>query len=388
MQSPTLLAAALCIALGLAPGAARAEPGVTKNEIHLGGTLGVTGPIAAVCTAVAEAAQAHFKRINESGGIHGRKIRYDVLDDGYSAQRAIGNTRRLVQQDNVFAIFGGCGTATAAAVLTSVEKDDVPYLFPYAGLDKLVIPVKRNVFSLVPLYSDQMTAIVPHVLSKSPAKTAVMASVNIAGHEAWRKAARSKLEAAGVDVQLDLLVDITTSDRAPFVLQIKEKNPDLLLLMDAAPSAARFYIEMQRQNWKPKMVTGIATLTDESFLKTVATMAEGNLLVPGFVLPPTAPQSKPCVDELAAHRKDLEPTHFSMYGCLAARVMVEALKRAGPEPTRAKLIEALESIKAFDSGISGPVSFSPQQHMGLSSILPFVIEKGQFKVIGGPISWN
>lgn len=388
MKSGSLLATLFYLAFGWSTASAQAQIGVTKDQIHLGGTLGVTGPIAAICTSVAEAAQAHFRKINDAGGIHGRKIRYDVLDDGYSAQRAIGNVRRLVQQDNVFAIFAGCGTAGAAAVLTALEKEDVPYLFPYAGLDKLILPVKKNVFSLVPLYSDQMTAIVPYILGKAPSKTAVMVSVNIAGHEEWRKAAREKLEAAGVNVQLDLLVDITSNDRAPFLLQIKEKNPDFLLLMDAAPSAARFFIEMQRQNWKPKMATGIATLNDESFLRTVADMAEGILILPGFVLPPTAPQSKQCVDELASYKKDLAPTHFSMFGCLAARVMVEALRRAGPDLTRPKLLSALESMKNFETGISGNVSFNAQQHMGLDSVFPMVIEKGQFKIIGGPIPWK
>ena len=388
MQLRAVLAVSVAVCAALSSGSARAEPGVTKDQIHLGGTLGVTGPIAAICTSVAEGAQAHFKKINDAGGINGRKIRYDVLDDAYSAQRAIGNTRRLIEQDGVFAIFAGCGTATAAAILTVVEGGDVPYLFPYAGLDKLIQPVKKNVYSLVPLFSDQMTAIVPYVLSKYPTKTAVMESVNIAGHEGWRKAAREKLEGAGVSVQLDLLVDITSTDRAPFVLQIKEKNPDLLLLMDSAPSAARFVIEMQRQNWRPKMATGIATLTDETFLKAAAETMEGNIILPGFVLPPTAPQSKACVDELAAYKKDLAPTLFSMFGCLAAKVMEEALRRAGPDLTRAGLIAALDSIKDYDSGISSKVNFSAQQHMGLDSVFPVMIEKGQFKVVGAPIPWK
>jgi len=380
-----LLTASLAF-LSLTAIGARAEPGVTKEEIFIGTPSGITGPIAAICSAVADGVQAHFKKLNDAGGINGRKIRYEVLDDGYSAQRAIGNARRLTQQDNVFALFSGCGTATAAAVLTTVEKDEVPYLFPYAGLDKLVQPVKRNVFSLVPLYGDQMAAILPYVIERSKPKTAVLESVNIAGNEDWRKIARDKLEAAGAKVQLDLLVDITSTDRAPFVLQIKEANPDLLLLMDGAPSAARFAIEMQRQNWKPKMLSGISTLTDETFLKAAAQMAEGIMIAPGFVLPPTAPESKDCVAELAAYKKDLAPTHFSMYGCMSARVFTEALRRAGPDLTRAKLIAALESMKDFDTGVSGKVSFGPQQHMGIDSVYPIGIEKGQFKVLGAPIT--
>jgi len=115
---------------------------------------------------------------------------------------------------------------------------------------------------------------------------------------------------------------------------------------------------------------------------------EGTLIVPGFVTPPTAPQSKQCVDELAAYKKDIAPTHFSMFGCLAATVMEEALRRAGPDLTRAKLFAALDSIKDLDTGISGKVSFSAQNHMGLSSVFPVAIEKGQFKVIGGAIPWK
>src|SRR5918911_2606337 len=130
----------------------QAETGVTRDEILLGGTNALTGPVAAVCYAVSHGSIAHFQKVNEQGGIHGRKIQYQLLDDAYTAQRAVGNARRLIQQDQVFAIFGGCGTVTAAGVLSIVEKDNVPYLFPYAGLDRLIDPLKKHVFALMPLY--------------------------------------------------------------------------------------------------------------------------------------------------------------------------------------------------------------------------------------------
>jgi branched-chain amino acid transport system substrate-binding protein len=364
---------------------AAAESGVTAKEILLGGSNAATGPVASVCYAVTHGQLAHFKRVNEAGGLHGRKIRYEVLDDAYSAQRAIGNVRRLTQQDDVFALFGGCGTVTAAGILSAVEGTDVPYLFPYAGLDKMIDPVKRNVFALMPLYSEQTAAIVPFAIEKSKPKTAAMFSTTVAGHEAWRQAARERLAAAGVKLVIDSVMEVTSPERATFVVQAKEKDPDLLLIMDTAPNAARFLIEMKRQNWKPRMIAGYSTLTDETFLRAAAENAEGILLAPGIVVPPTAPQAKQCVEELAAYNKDLVPSHFSMFGCLSARVMVEALRRAGPDLTRPKLVSTLEAMKNYDTGLSGKVSFGPSQHMGLTEMYPFGIEKGQFKIVAPPI---
>ena len=379
------LACAALAAAMMVPGLAAAEDGVTAKEILLGGSNAATGPVASVCYAVSHGQLAHFKRVNDAGGINGRMIRYEVLDDAYSAQRAIGNVRRLMQQDHVFTLFGGCGTVTAAGILSAIEGSDMPYLFPYAGLDKLIDPVKPNVFALMPLYSEQTAAIVPFVVQKFKPKTAAMFSTNIAGHEAWRQAARDRLAAGGVKLVIDGVMEVTSPERAPFVVQAKEKDPDLLLIMDTAPNAARFLIEMKRQNWKPRVIAGYSTLTDETFLRAAADNAEGILLAPGIVVPPTAPEARQCVEELAAYNKDLVPSHFSMFGCLSARVMEEALRRAGPDLTRAKLVSTLESMKGYDTGLSGKVTFGPGQHMGLTEMYPFGIEKGQFKIVAPPV---
>jgi branched-chain amino acid transport system substrate-binding protein len=371
------LPAMLCAA-----GVVHAEDGVTDKEILIGGSNAVSGPVASVCYAVTRGQLAYFKRVNDAGGVNGRKIRYEVLDDAYSAQRAIGNVRRLTQQDKVFAMFGGCGTITAAAILAALIPTDVPYLFPYAGLDQLTHPTHKNIFALLPLYSEQLKAIVPYALEKYQPKTAAMYSSNIAGHEGWRKAGADVLSAGHVKMSIDALTDVTSLDRAPYVLQAKEANPDMLMIFDAAPNAARFLIEMERQNWKPKVIVGYSTLTDETFLRAGPKNAEGILMAAGVVLPPTAPQAKGCIDDLAAADKSAQPSHFTMFGCASAMVLVEALKRAGPDLTRAKLEVALEGMKDYETGISGKVSFSPTQHMGLHEVYPFGIKDGAYEITG------
>ncbi|MEQ8652472.1 MAG: ABC transporter substrate-binding protein [Kiloniellales bacterium] len=386
MRHVTFLAATFAAALYAT--ATSAAPGVTDDKIVIGGTNAMTGPVAAVCSAVTHGAQAWFHKVNEAGGVHGRMIDYVVLDDAYSAQRAVGNTRRLVQQDDVFAMFGGCGTATAAGVLSFLKSQpDVPYLFPYAGLRELLEPLKPGVFALMPLYDQQLVAILPYVIEQMDPKpkTGAILSNNIAGVEAWREASKKTFDEYGIELVYDDLMEVTSPERAAFVVQMKAKNPDLAVIADAAPGGARIYQEMKRQGWKPKMSTGIGTFTAEQFLSQVSDVAEGILIAPGFVVPPTDPAAAACNAALKVTNPDIEPNHFSVFGCLTAAVLVEAFDRAGRDLTREKLIAALESMDGFETGISGPVTFSSESHLGLDSVIPFGVKDGNFVVLGSPI---
>lgn len=361
-----------------------AEDGVTASEILVGTTNALTGPLA-VCGAVTAGANAYLQKINDQGGVNGRKIRYQVLDDGYSPQRAIGNVRRLLGQDKVFALLSGCGTATGAAVLSAIERDSVPYLFPFVGLDALSQPARKNVFSVVPIYGEQLPTIIDYAVKGRDVKTAALSMINIAGHEAWIKAVRDKLAALNIKLIDEQLIDVTAADKSPYVTQMKSKNPDMVVMVDSSPGSARYLIEMQRQNWKPKVITGISTMSDESFLRAITTIGDGLVITPAFLLPPTHPNSKECVDALAAADKSMEPSGYSMFGCLGAKVFVEALKRIGANPTREALVAELDKLAKFDTGISAPVSFSPNKHQGIDALYPMGIQDGKFKILAAPL---
>ncbi|VTU22950.1 ABC transporter substrate-binding protein [Variovorax sp. PBL-E5] len=380
----TAIATTLAMLLAAASFGAAADDGVSPGEIHIGTSLAVTGPIA-VCAGVGDGANAYFKKVNDAGGVNGRKIKFTVLDDAYSTQRAIGNVRRLMSQDKVFAIFSGCGTATGAAVLSVVEKDSIPYLFPQVGLDSLVQPVKKNVYSILPLYGQQLATAIDYAAKSRQPKTAAISMINIAGHEGWTTVIKDKLKALNIQVVDEQLIEVTSPEKATFVTQMKAKNPDMVVMVDSAPGAARYVLEMQRQGWKPKVITGINTLTDEAFLRAAGNAADDLVIAPAATLPPTEPNAKECVDALAAYDKSLQPSGFTMFGCLGAKMFVDALKRVGPEPTRAGLIAELDKTKGFESGFSGPISFSPTVHQGLTAMYPIAVQNGQFKVIGAPV---
>lgn len=364
-----------------AVGAAVAEDGVTKDEILVGATSTKTGAIA-VCGNVDEGASAYFKRINDTGGVNGRKIKFIVLDDGYSPQRAIGNVRRLMGQDKVFALISGCGTVTGAAVLSIAERDTIPYLFPLVGLDDLVLPTKRNVFSILPQYGSQVVTMIDYVAKSQSPKTAAVSIINIAGHENWMKAVRAKLEALKITIVDEQVIDVAASDKAPFVTRVKSKNPDLFVMVDSAPGSARYILEMQRQNWKPKVITGINTLTDESFLRAVGTAGDNLVIAPGVLLPTSDPRSNECVDAVSGYDKGLNPSGYTSFGCLGAKLFVDAVRRVGADLTRERLIAELENTRNFQSGFSGPITFGPGVRQGLSTIYPVGLQDGKFKVLG------
>jgi branched-chain amino acid transport system substrate-binding protein len=377
--------AALCAA---ACGIASAEPGVDDKTVKLGGSNAMTGAVAAVCAPTTYGAKAWFDKVNRDGGVQGRKIDYTVLDDAYSAQRALANARRLVEQDNVFAIFGGCATATSAAILQYVQgQPEVPYLFPWAGMSELTEPTKKNVFALLPSYVFQVKAMLPYTISKASPKpkTGGILMMNVPGVEDMRKATREVYAQNGIQLVYDELFEVNIPDHTPYILQLKAKNPDIVLFGDSAAGAAKMFLTMKRQGWHPGAGFGVATLTAEQFLDPVGDYADGWLSAAGVVSPPSTPEAKECNDALKASYPEQKPNHFTMFGCLAAKIMVEAMNRAGKNLTRAGLIDALEKMNNFETKISGPITFTATDHMGTAAVVPFGIKSGQFVTLGPPL---
>jgi branched-chain amino acid transport system substrate-binding protein len=368
--------------------AALAEPGVDDQKVVLGASNALTGAVAAVCAPTSYGTKAWFDKVNRDGGVQGRKIEYNLLDDAFSAQRALANARRLVQQDNVFAIVGGCGSPTSAAILQFVaSQPEVPYLFPWAGMTELTEPVKKNVFALLPSYVFQVDALLPYTIQKAAAKpkTAAILMMNVPGAEDMRKAARQVLAAQGIQLVYDELFEVNIPDYTPYILQLKSKAPDLVLFGDSAAGAAKMFLAMKRQGWRPATGFGVATLTAEQFLDPVGDYADNWLTAAGMVVPPNAPEAKDCNDALKASYPEQKPNHFTMFGCLAAKITVDAMNRAGRNLTRAGLIAALENTRNLDTKISGPITFSATDHMGTHAVVPFGVRGGQFTILGAPL---
>lgn len=162
-------AIALISSLDAVP-AAYAETGVTDTEIILGVSNAQTGPSEALGKGVTAGLKVYFDKINAAGGINGRKVTLNILDDKYEPADAIANTTKLLTEDKVFALIGYVGTPTAKAIVPIAAREKAPLIAPFTGAGFLRSPVLPTVFNLRASYNDEMEAIVAQLADKKASK--------------------------------------------------------------------------------------------------------------------------------------------------------------------------------------------------------------------------
>ena len=149
------------------------EPGVTDDTILLGQSAAFGGPAAALGKSMRDGAMVYFDRINAQGGVHGRKIKLVSLDDGYEPERAIANTRKLIDEEKVFALFGYVGTPTSYAVVPILTEAKIPFFGPFTGAEGLRDPVNRYIFNIRASYFDETERLVDWMVSDRKSNIAV-----------------------------------------------------------------------------------------------------------------------------------------------------------------------------------------------------------------------
>jgi branched-chain amino acid transport system substrate-binding protein len=163
----------LLAALAFAAAGAASAQGVTDSTILLGQSVALTGPAQQLGLDMRLGASLYFDQVNLRGGVNGRKIVLKTLDDGYEATRAAENTKKLINDERVFALFGYVGTPTAQASLPIFTEAKVPFVGPFTGAELLRTPVNPYIFNVRASYWDETEAIVQHLTAMSVNKIAV-----------------------------------------------------------------------------------------------------------------------------------------------------------------------------------------------------------------------
>jgi branched-chain amino acid transport system substrate-binding protein len=151
------------VAASLMAGAALAEPGVSDQTILFGQSTALDGPASALGVGMRDGIAAAFKEVNDAGGIQGRRLELKSYDDGYEPDRAIANTKTLIEADQVFALIGEVGTPTSKAVQPIATEVGVPFIGPYTGAEFLRDPALRNVINLRASYYQETETWVKHL---------------------------------------------------------------------------------------------------------------------------------------------------------------------------------------------------------------------------------
>ncbi|MFO1217703.1 MAG: ABC transporter substrate-binding protein [Burkholderiaceae bacterium] len=338
-----------------------AEP---RTRLLIGQSAAMSGPAAQLGIQFAAGAKLFFERTNAAGGVNGKTIELKTLDDGYEPDRCVANTKKLIDED-VFALFGYIGTPTSVAALPLATNARIPFVAPFTGAQGLRDPLNRYAFHVRASYFDETARIVNQLYSVGMKNIAVFYQNDAYGQAGLAGVNRALAALGSKPVALGT-VERNTVDVAAAVKAIASTRPESVVQISAYKSCAAFIREARK--------AGVAgQFCNVSFVGTSALATELGKDARGVVVSQVMPYpfaaTSPLSDEFvkAASAAKVDLNYSSMEGYVAAKVLVEGLRRAGANPTRDTLVAGLETMKDVNLG-GFFVDFSPTKHTGSSYV--------------------
>jgi ABC-type branched-subunit amino acid transport system substrate-binding protein len=352
-------------------------PGVTAKSILLGESAPFSGPAAQLGIQMNIGTKAYFDYINARGGIYGRKIELKARDDKYEANLCADNTKKFIQEDKVFALISYVGTPTTMAAMPTFTEAKVPLIGPFTGAEALRNPVNRYIFNVRASYFDETEKIVEQLVSTGNRKIAVFYQDDAYG-QAGLKGVQIAMDKRNLKTVALGKVERNTVNVQDAVKTINAAQPDGVIMISAYTSIAEFVREM-------KAAGSTTQFHNVSFVGSTALAAalkeEGYGVAISQVVPyPWGPEVRIVKEyqEILAKAGHTDYNFSSLEGFIVGEVMVDALRRAGKNLTREKLIAALEGMNNVDLG-DFVVNFSPTNHSGSKSVdLTMIGHAGRF----------
>ncbi|HTN51795.1 MAG TPA: ABC transporter substrate-binding protein [Anaeromyxobacter sp.] len=377
-------------ALALATPAAAQPNGVTDAEILFGMSAPFSGTEKEFGRQLRIGWELAFAAQNEAGGVNGRKLKLLPMDDGYEPARTQTAMKELLEGRKVFAVVGNFGSATAAVSVPYANEKGVLLYAAYSGANLLRNdPPDRFVFNLRASYAEETAAIVGYLVEvrRIPAwQIAVFAQEDAfgdAGFAGVAKAMRRYKRDPGLVLRVGYKRNTADVDEAVRALKHRAREIKAVVMVATSKAAARF-VERVRDAKLDLVFTNVSPGANDLADDLAALgpgYADGVIMTQVVPLPTSRATAILKYQELL-HRlaPDERPDFVSLEAYLSARVLVEALQRAGRNLTTDSLIDALEGIHGLDLGIGVPVSFGPSEHQGSHKVWGTVIDgKGNFK---------
>jgi branched-chain amino acid transport system substrate-binding protein len=365
--------------------------GVTPTEIKLGIHIPLSQNPAAAYAPIAYGIKAFFDYINAQGGIYGRKINFIIGDDHYNPPDTVEVVKRLVEEDEVFAIVGGLGEATHNAVWKYLEEKGVPDMFVSTGLAKWTDPVVRTRFAGNPDYVMEGTVLGQYIAENYPnAKVGLLRQSDEMGQEG-ETGLRKGIEGSDVEIAAIEQYDVIQSDVTAQTQRLKNAGVDVLVAYAIPPQAASM-VKAAREtlHWDVPIVVSGINCSDIFIALAGAQDAEG---VVSVVFGPQVYQTDhPAVQKYSkiwAKYGNGEPfSNFAFYGMSDGELMVYLLEMAGQDLSRGSFLDAAESMCGFwCSGCVyiAPMNMSPTDHRAIEEEMYTKVEDGKWVTIGDPI---
>jgi ABC-type branched-subunit amino acid transport system substrate-binding protein len=363
--------AALALGLTLAFTAARAD-------IVIGETVGVTGPVAATVKEALMGARMYISWVNASGGVRGEKIDLITLDDQFDVKKAAENARILIEEKNAVALFMDRGTPHTQAIMPLLDKHQVALIAPSTGAMLLHKPVNKYIFNVRAPYQREAQKAIEHLNTLGVNRIAVVHVDDAFGADAM-EGAKHGFDKAKLQPLAEIKADRDKPDYKKIIPPIVAANAQAVLWIGSGTAVSEGIKALRAAGSAAQVVT-LSNNASGGFIKLMGEAGKGVIVTQVF--PYERSYAFPFVQEAMQLAKedgimDLSPAMLE--GFAGAKVLVEALRRAGPKPTRQKVLAALEGMKKFDLG-GLEVSYSADDHTGLEfADLSIIGADGRFR---------
>jgi len=371
------------------------SPGVSSRDIKIGMSAAFKGSSAGLGVELYRGAMAYYNEVNQRGGINGRTISVVALDDGYEPTPCVKNTIELVEREQVFFLSNYVGTPTLTRALPVIKR--------YADRQVILVgnftgaqpqredPYVDQVFNIRASYRQEMMALVERFWQAGARKFGVYYQIDAYGRSGTDGVARglaqhgAKIVSEATYVRGARFEDNMT----PAVQALRQAGVDVVLCTGAYQGCGAFIRTARDLGWTVP-ISNVSFVGSEAMLNLLLKQGQTSgrdytqALVNSQVVPSYDDVSLPAVAEYRALMEKHNPqmpealrdakfvpeqlSFRSLEGFVNARVIVEGLRRTGPNPTRATFRQALESLKNFDLGIGAPLTFAPERHQGLDNV--------------------
>jgi len=371
VRSISLIAGVVAVCAGAAQAQA---PGVSARSIVIGQSAPLSGANAELGNDIRNGVLAYFKKVNDAGGVHGRRLELVTLDDANQVPRAEANSKKMVEEQGVFALYGYASATLSRPALPFVEKHKVPFIGPFTGADPMRV-FNRHVYNMRASYADELEKIVEHYSTFGIKRFAVVHYDDVVGRENLTAVERALNKRNLAMVSVAAFKDRAKPDIEGGLKEVMKGNPEVVIFTTLYKATSDFIKSARKAGFGPQMVSnsfpGASPLAKELG-------KEGAGVAIAQVVPPPTRRAVPVVKEYQdaieklLGKKDFSFTSLEAY--IGAKVAVEALRRAGPRPTRESFMQALDGLRSYDAG-GYLVSFSPDNHNGSSYVELTVIGK-------------
>jgi branched-chain amino acid transport system substrate-binding protein len=355
LRTAALVAAAATFSSGAALAQKKYDTGATDTEIKIGNIMPYSGPASAYGV-IARTEEAYFKMINDQGGINGRKINFVTYDDGYSPPKAVEQVRKLVESDEVLAVFNPLGTASNTAIQKYLNAKKVPQLFIATGATKWNDP-KNFPWTMgwQPSYQSEAQIYAKWLMKEKPdAKIAIFYQNDDFGKD-YLKGIKDGLGAKATSmIIMEESYEVSEPTIDGHIVKIKAANPDTLLIFATPKFGAQTIKKTAELSWKPLQIITNVSISIGSVMRPAGLENAQGVVSANYAKDGTDPQwnndpgMKKWSDFLDKYMPGADKTDtIIVYGYGVAQTLVKVLEMCGDDLTRANVMKQAASLKDF-----------------------------------------